>query len=205
MDDPTLPPEGGETNPPPVPTWPPFWDLPPDSRPAAEVALGTWVALVLKPAFPELTDDLKQCWSHPGHSGCIAILRGLKAKLDAAYAPPLVKGKPGAVGAAPVNRVPDLAIELDRLREIFRITFKRCGPPTGCYYASRPAHVALGAAQDAAATRAYWGHDLPDLPSPSEPWRVGADLAAEARASARTEGAEGMEEEVGADESSESW
>jgi hypothetical protein len=162
----------------------PFCDLPPDSRPYAEAALAGWVNRWLNPWFPELTSFLKPCWSRPGHEGGVAILRGLKAKVDAAYAPPLVKGQPGKVGAAPVSRVPDIALELEKLQEIFRAMFKRCDSGK-CHFAPPPDHIAQEVAQDAEATRTGWGHDVPDLPPQPEPWQMAADEAAQALAAAR--------------------
>ncbi len=204
MDEHESGPEGEEAAPP-SPAWSPWSDLPPASRPRAHGALIAWVRDTLQAGWPEPAVPLQPCW--PAHADAVADCRALKAKLDAAQAPPV---KDGRIGAAPVGRWLDWAVDLERASDRWRTSFKRCSQDT-CYRATPPDHVALEAAQAGVATpaaaQAAWGVVPVEPEAGPEPWEVAAVAAAVARQAQTATGPE--EAEAGADAApadlAESW
>ena len=158
------------------PAWSPWSDLPPPSRPRAQGALLAWVRDTLLVGWPEPASALAGCY--PAHADAVADCRALKAKLDAAFAPPVADGQ---IDAAPVQRVLDWAVDLERARERWTVSFKCCTSET-CYRSTPPDHIGTAAAHavvvTAAAAQVAWGAVPPDLPAPVEPWEVAAQSAA---------------------------
>ncbi len=172
---------------PPAPPWSPWCDLPPSSRPFAERALMYWVEQVFRSGWPEPAEAVKPCWPH--HSDAVATLRGLKARLDAAYFPPV---KDGEIGAAPIYRMTDWDTDLERAVPRWKDSFRPCPAPDGtCSRSKPPSYAELAAPRAAAETDAAceeaWGEVPPELPPPMEPWEVARGIAERQTAAAEEE------------------
>lgn len=183
--------EGLEEAAPPAPPWSPWCDLPPPSRPFAERALMDWVEHVFRSGWPEPAENVKRDW--PYHPDVVATLRGLKAKLDAIYSPPV---KDREIGAAPLYRMMDWDLDLERAIPRFKDSFRPCPGPDGeCSRSKPPSYSELAGPQNQAETDqaadGAWGAVPPDIPPPMEPWEVARRIAdAQTAASEREDTAE---------------
>lgn len=181
MDELETVPEGEEAAPPPAvpaqPPWSPWCDLPPYSRSFAQRALMDWVEHVFRSGWPEPAEAVKPCFAY--HADAVATLRGLKMKLDSAYFPPV---KDGEIGAAPLYRMSDWDLDLERAVPRWKDSFRPCPAPDGeCSRSKPPSYFELTGPQnqaesDSAAVGA-WGEVPPDLPPPLEPWEVARGIA----------------------------
>jgi hypothetical protein len=169
----------------------PWRDLPPPSRPFAERGLMNWVEFVFRSDYPEPSEAVKRCW--PYHADVVATLRGLKIRLDAAYFPPV---KDREIGAAPLYRMVDWDLDLERAVPRWKDSFRPCPGPDGeCSRSKPPSYSELAGPQNQAETdqaaKGAWGAVPPDLPPPMEPWEVARRIAdAQTAASEREDMAE---------------
>ncbi|MHB8323680.1 MAG: hypothetical protein ACYDEA_12660 [Candidatus Dormibacteria bacterium] len=168
------------------PAWSPWCDLPPPSRPFAERALMNWVEFVFRSGWPEPSEAVKPCW--PYHADAVATLRGLNARLDQAYFPPV---KDREIGAAPIDRMTDWDTDLERAVPRWKDSFRPCPDPDGeCSRSKPPSYRELAGPQNAAETdqaaEGAWGAVPPDLPPPIEPWEAARGIA-DAQATATEE------------------
>ncbi len=181
--------EGAATPVPPAqPPWSPWCDMPPSSRPFAERTLMDWVEHVFRSGWPEPAEAVKPCW--PYHADAVATLRGLKARLDSAYFPP-VKG--GEIGAAPLYRMMDWDTDLERAVPRWKDSFRPCpGPDGACSRSKPPSYAELAGSEAAAETdqtaEGAWGAVPPDLPPPMEPWEVARGIAERQASTAEEDG-----------------
>ncbi len=180
------PEEAAPPAPAPQPAWSPWCDLPPPSRSFAERDLMNWVEHVFRSGWPEPAEAVKPCW--PYHADAVATLRGLKARLDAAYLPHV---KDGEIGAAPIYRMTDWDIDLERAVPRWKDTFRPCPGSDGtCSRSKPPSYAELAGPQNALETdqaaEGAWGAVPPDLPPSTEPWEVARGLA-DAQATATKE------------------
>ena len=180
--------EAAPTAPPPQPAWSPWCDLPPPSRPFAERDLMNWVEHVFRSGWPEPAETVKPCW--PWHADAVATLRGLKARLDAAYSPHV---KDGEIGAAPLYRMVDWDANLEHALPRWKDSFRSCPlppPDEGCSRSKPGSYSELSRPQNAAETdqgaQGAWGAVPPDLPPSTEPWEVARGIA-DAQATATKE------------------
>ncbi len=169
------------------PPWSPWCDLPPSSRPFAERTLTDWVEHVFRSGWPEPAEAVKPCYPH--HSDAVASLRGLKMRLDSAYFPPV---KNGEIGVAPVYRMTDWAVDLERAVPQWKDSFRRCPNPDGtCSRSKPPSYAELAAPRAAAETdqaaEGAWGEVPPELPPPMEPWEAARGIAERQTAAAEEE------------------
>ncbi len=178
----------GEAAPPAQPAWSPWCDLPPNARPFAERDLMDWVERVFRSGWPEAAEAVKPCF--PLHSDCVASLRGLKARLDQAYFPPV---KDREIGAAPIYRMMDWDTDLERAVPRWKDSFRPCPAPNGaCSRSKPPSYSELSEPQNAAETdraaEGAWGAVPPDLPLPMEPWEVARGIASRQDTATEEEG-----------------
>lgn len=169
------------------PAWSPWCDLPPPSRPFAERDLMNWVEHVFRSGWPEPSEAVKPCF--PWHSDCCATLRALKAKLDAIYSPNV---KDGEIGPAPLYRMVDWDLDLERAVPRWKDSFRPCPGPDGeCSRSKPPSYSELSGPQNAAETdsaaEGAWGAVPPDLPPPMEPWEVARRMADDQTAASERE------------------
>jgi hypothetical protein len=195
MDEEEITPEAGEgpeeasrPAPPPHLAWSPWCDLPPPSRPFAERALMNWVEFVFRSGWPEPSEAVKPCW--PYHADAVATLRGLKARLDQAYFPPV---KDREIGAAPIDRMTDWDTDLERAVPRWKDSFRPCPDPDGeCSRSKPPSYSELAGPQNAAETdqaaEGAWGAVPPDLPPAMEPWEVAAGISSRQTTATEDEG-----------------
>ena len=160
----------------------------PPLRPFAERALRDWVDHVFRSGWPEPAETVKPCW--PYHADAAASLRALKARLDAAYSPSV---KDGEIGAAPVYRMTDWGIDLERAGPQWKDSFRPCPGPDGkCSRSKPPSYGELAGPQAAAETdqacEDAWGEVPPDLPPPMEPWEAAKGIAERQAAATEEEG-----------------
>jgi hypothetical protein len=147
-----------------------------------------WVEHVFRSGWPEPAETVKPCW--PYHADAVATLRGLKMRHAQAYSPPV---KDREIGAAPLYRMADWDLDLERAVPRWQDSFRPCPSADGtCSRSKPPSYSELSGPQNALETdqaaEGAWGAVPPDLLPEMEPWEVARGIASRQATATEEEG-----------------